>query len=124
MRYRKAIDANQKDIVAYLRARELEVLDIHKAGYGIPDIAVRLSAGFPVQWQEVKMPGSALTPAERDMRAWWPGYIPVVHTGEESYYEYVAFLKRLVTFGRVQRDILPLQITREWDRIRALIKGL
>jgi len=41
---------------------------------------------------EVKQPGAQLTPAEQEMLPWWPGDIPVVHSGEEALAAYLDIL--------------------------------
>ena len=84
MRYRKAIDANQSEIVAALRSAGWKVHDTHALGGGIPDLAVWREGG-PRVWVEIKMPGEKVTEAERAFfYEWGPGAAIVVYSSEQA----------------------------------------
>ena len=76
MRRAAASDANQKDIVAALRAVGAMVIPCHAVGKGFPDLVAGY-AGDP--WLlEVKDPSQPnhrheLTPAQKLFHAAWPG---------------------------------------------------
>jgi len=91
MRYRKAIDANQKEIVAALRAAGWKVHDTHALGGGIPDLAVWREGG-PRVWVEIKMPGEKVTEAERAFfSAWGAGDKLIVYGAEDALEKLRAF---------------------------------
>jgi hypothetical protein len=75
-KYAAAADANQKQIVAALRAHGAMVIPCHAVGKGFPDLVV----GFCGQTYllEVKDPSQPkrrheLTPAQKLFHATWPG---------------------------------------------------
>lgn len=82
MRRRARVDANQKQIVACLRAAGATVEHLHTVGAGVPDLLVGyMGRNYCL---EIKGEGGELTP---DQVAWfdrWDGQAAVVRTAEEA----------------------------------------
>lgn len=71
-----AIDANQSEIVAGLRAVGASVHITSDVGHGLPDLVVGFrGANFLL---ECKAPGGRLTPAQREWHRDWRGNARVV----------------------------------------------
>lgn len=62
-------DGNHKSIADHLRALGWSVLDLSRAHFGVPDLAVG-RPGFAAL-VEVKRPGEKLTPMEESVRKQW-----------------------------------------------------
>jgi hypothetical protein len=76
MRYAAAADANQKDIVAALRAVGAMVVPCHAVGKGFPDLVVGyLGDTFLIEIKDPSQPKHRheLTPAQKLFHAAWPG---------------------------------------------------
>lgn len=82
MRRARRTDANQKDIVAALRAAGRTVEVISDVGRGVPDLLVSFRGVNYLL--EVKIPGAKLTPDEAMFHAGWDGPIAVVTTEQEA----------------------------------------
>ena len=87
MRRRAAVDDNQSEIVAALRAVGGSVVDLSSVGAGCPDVlcgyrgvnyAVEIKDGAKVKSQR------KLTPAQVEFHAAWRGQICVVETVDEA----------------------------------------
>ena len=87
MRRRAAVDANQSEIVAALRAVSGSVVDLSSVGAGCPDVlcgyrgvnyAVEIKDGDKFKSQR------KLTPAQVQFHAAWRGQICVVETVDEA----------------------------------------
>lgn len=78
MGYARRKDANHNEIGDYLRSRGWSVLDIWRAGSGVPDLAVG-KPGFACL-VEIKGEGKKLTDAERKVRDQWDGLYVLVTT--------------------------------------------
>jgi len=87
MRRRAAVDANQSEIVAALRAVGGSVVDLSSVGAGCPDVlcgyrgvnyAVEIKDGDKFKSQR------KLTPAQVQFHAAWRGQICVVETVDEA----------------------------------------
>lgn len=65
MRYAARVDANQAEIVQALRDAGLNVWTMHRAGDGLPDLAVSCPGGS-IHLVEVKRLGEGLTKREAD----------------------------------------------------------
>jgi len=87
MRRRAAVDANQSEIVAALRAVGGSVVDLSSVGAGCPDVlcgyrgvnyAVEIKDGDKFKSQR------KLTPAQSLFHACWRGQICVVETVDEA----------------------------------------
>jgi len=76
MRLRARTDANQRDIVAALRAVGCTVRCTHQAGSGFPDLLVRTRKGRLVQL-EVKRPCEKLTEDEAEYARLFPETVMV-----------------------------------------------
>ena len=75
-RYAKAVDVNHAAIRTALR-RFTQVLDMSKAGQGVPDLLARHVMTGAAIWLEVKRPvgkrkpkAAPLTPAQLELREW------------------------------------------------------
>lgn len=82
MTYARKKDANHDAIGDHLRQLGWSVLDIWRAGCGIPDLAVG-RPGFAALI-EVKQPGKKLTPDEEAVRARWEGPYIVATSPEDA----------------------------------------
>ena len=82
-RYAAKVDANHADIRDGLRQCGFEVLDLSRAGEGVPDLLVRSRDGHPA-FLEIKSNGGRLTPAETRFAAMTPGLYLVVYSLEEA----------------------------------------
>lgn len=86
-KYAARVDANQKEVVSFLRAVGYFVWPTHTAGRGFPDLVV--SGPGWVVLLEVKdgskpPSGQRLTPAERDFFASFPGPVFKVRSPEQA----------------------------------------
>lgn len=72
MRRAAKTDANQREIVAALRAVGARVQHLHAVGRGCPDILVAFRGRLFAL--EIKAAGGTLTP---DEAAWWREWLPV-----------------------------------------------
>lgn len=86
-RYVAKADANQKGIVAALRAIGAKVVPTHTVGQGFPDLVVAF--GGRTLLLEVKDPTQPkhrheLTPAQKEFHAAWTGEIHIVFTAQEA----------------------------------------
>ncbi len=82
MTYARKKDANHDAIGNHLRQLGWSVLDLWRAGCGIPDLAV----GRP-GWAclvEVKQPGKKLTPDEQSVRDRWEGPYFIATSPEDA----------------------------------------
>lgn len=87
MRQRARIDANQKDIVAALRAIGCDVLHLHQIGKGAPDVLVGYRGKcLLLELKDGSKPKAAqkLTPDEQRFHDSWRGQIAVVRSPEEA----------------------------------------
>ncbi|MGX6999885.1 hypothetical protein [Caballeronia sp. KNU42] len=89
MKYAAKADANQKPIVAALRALGAKVATTHAIGQGFPDLVVSTADGKRTFLLEVKDPDQPkhrheLTPAQKDFHADWTGEIHIVFTVEQA----------------------------------------
>jgi hypothetical protein len=83
MRYDARVDGNHTEIVTGLRAAGYNVLDLSKAGCGVPDALVVSKAGASV-FMEFKVRGCKLTDAERKFHATYTGLCFVVFSLEDA----------------------------------------
>ncbi len=78
----KRTDANQREVVAALRAVGAAVLDLHGVGRDCPDLLV---ARQGQTWlMEVKSAEGVLSEGQRKFMANWPGRVVVVRSVEEA----------------------------------------
>jgi hypothetical protein len=89
MKYAAKADANQKPIVAALRAEGAKVVATHAVGQGFPDLVVSTRDGSRTFLLEIKDPTQPkhrheLTPAQKDFHAMWTGEIHIVFTVEQA----------------------------------------
>lgn len=87
MKYAAKADANQKPIVAALRAIGAKVAPTHGVGQGFPDLVVTYRGRTMLL--EIKDPTQPkhrheLTPAQKDFHADWTGEIHIVFTVEQA----------------------------------------
>lgn len=75
-------DANQREIVAALRAVGAEVISLHTVGRGVPDLLV-LHRGR-VWLLECKSVHGRVEPAQRVFMTRWQGHAHIVHSPEEA----------------------------------------
>lgn len=76
MRFAAAADANQKEIVAALRAAGATVIPCHAVGKGFPDLVVGFRGDtFLIEVKDPSQPKHRheLTPAQKRFHATWPG---------------------------------------------------
>ena len=83
MTYAKRVDNNHAEIRDGVRAAGYNVLDLSKAGCGVPDVLAISKAGASV-FMEIKQPGCKLTDAERKFHATYTGLIFVVFSLEDA----------------------------------------
>ena len=83
-RRRRKVDANQREIVAALRAAGYAVHVLHRVGDGFPDLLAAHPADGLNILVEVKMPGGKLMPAEAEFLAVWPGARLIADSGEQA----------------------------------------
>jgi len=83
MSYAKRTDGNHREIIDGLRAAGYTVLDLSKAGCGIPDALVVSKCGASM-FAEIKMPGGKLTAAERKFREVYTGIYHIVYSLQET----------------------------------------
>ena len=83
MTYAKRTDGNHAEIRDGLRAAGYNVLDLSKAGCGVPDLLVISKAGASV-FMEIKQPGCKLTEAERKFHQTYTGLCYVVFSLEDA----------------------------------------
>ena len=78
----KRVDANQRSIVADLRAIGATVEDLHEVGDGCPDIAV----GFRGQNYlfEIKTESGQLRANQRRWHDRWNGQVDVIRSSEDA----------------------------------------
>ena len=84
---RAAVDANQREIVAALRAVGASVQHLHAVGQGCPDLLVGFRGRcFTLECKDGSLPPSArkLTPAQQDWHRDWRGHAAVVLTAEDA----------------------------------------
>ena len=81
MTYAKAVDQNQKQIVAHLRMRGATVECLHAIGGGVPDLLVGWCGDNILI--EVKMPKGKLNPMQCSWHGTWEGLAHVVHDVHE-----------------------------------------
>lgn len=73
-------DANQKEIVAVLRAAGCSVVSLHRVGDGVPDLLVgRAGRNYLL---ECKIPGRGLNDKQQEWHRAWAGQRAVVTTPE------------------------------------------
>lgn len=83
MRYAKRTDTNHAEVRDNLRALGFDVLDLSKAGQGVPDLLVsRNGQGVLV---EVKSPGGKLTAEQEEFIAAMSDRVIVVETAAEVF---------------------------------------
>lgn len=83
MRRAAKVDANQREIVAALRAAGCTVQHLHTVGKGCPDILVGYrGTNLLLELKDERKPKSArkLTPDEADWHAKWQGQVCVVES--------------------------------------------
>ncbi len=68
---RARVDANQAEIVEYIRARGATVVLMHTVGEGMPDLLV--GWGRWTMLVEVKTKTGTLTPRQKEWHAAWKG---------------------------------------------------
>ena len=81
MRRAARVDANQREIVEYLRERGASVQPLHTVGQGCPDILVGYAGiNYALEIKDGTKPMSArkLTPQEQDWHDKWQGQVEVV----------------------------------------------
>ena len=83
MRYDARVDGNHTEIVTGLRAAGYNVLDLSKAGCGVPDALVIAKCGASV-FMEFKQRGCQLTDAERKFHQTYTGLCFVVFGLEDA----------------------------------------
>lgn len=77
----KKVDANQKEIVATLRACGFSVVHLHAVGKGCPDVmAGRLGVNYLI---EIKSPKGKLTPPQIEFHDRWMGQVMIVRRVED-----------------------------------------
>ncbi len=81
--YARRVDGNHAEIISGLRAAGYNVLDLSKAGCGIPDALAIAKCGASVFF-EFKVPGNPLTPAERKFHATYTGLCYVVFSLDDA----------------------------------------
>jgi len=92
-------DGNHNEIADGLRALGWYVMDLSRAGMGVPDIlvgkpATAIHRGVVIPC-EIKQPGKALTPKETDVRkAWEPCSYLVVTSLEDALEQLSKLLER------------------------------
>jgi hypothetical protein len=79
----KRVDANQANIVKYLRAAGIRVQHLHEVGNGCPDIMCSRNGSTQNWLFEIKDPDQPpskqkLTPKEQSFHENWPGHCEVV----------------------------------------------
>lgn len=79
---RAKTDANQREVVAALRAAGWVVALTHRLGDGYPDL--HASKNDQAVLIEVKQPGEKLTPAEAKFHADWQGPLFIAYSGQEA----------------------------------------
>lgn len=82
------IDINQKDIVKYLRERNVTVAHMHMIGGGFPDIVCGYKGkNFLFEIKNPDQPPSArkLTAAETIFHFEWRGQVDIIETGEQAW---------------------------------------
>ena len=82
-RYAAKVDLNHSEIRDGLRQCGFEVLDLSRAGEGVPDLLVRSKNWYPL-FMEIKSPGGRLTPAEAKFAAMARGMYFIVYSLEEA----------------------------------------
>jgi hypothetical protein len=88
-KYAKAVDANQRLIVEFLRAHGLTVFCAHAVGGGFTDLVVRLKPqkfAWLVEVKDGDKPPSArkLTKAQVDFHAEWAGCVTIIENVEQA----------------------------------------
>jgi len=81
--YAKRVDGNHAEIVTGLRAAGYNVLDLSKAGCGVPDALAVAKCGASV-FLEIKVAGNQLTPAEKKFHATYTGLCYIVFSLEDA----------------------------------------
>ena len=83
MRYAKRTDTNHAEVRDNLRALGFDVIDLSKAGQGVPDLLVsRNKRGVLV---EVKAPGGKLTQEQQEFIAAMPDRVIVAETAADVF---------------------------------------
>lgn len=82
MRRARRVDANQREIVAALRAAGRAVEVLSDVGRGVPDLLVSIRGANYLL--EVKAGKAALTEDEARWHAAWRGQVAVVRTPQEA----------------------------------------
>lgn len=82
MTYAKKVDANQAEIVEFLRSCNATVQHLHAVGKGCPDLLV----GFRGRnlLMEVKVAKGKLTPDQVTWHGGWEGQVCIVHDVDEA----------------------------------------
>ena len=94
MTYAKRTDGNHAEIRDGLRQAGYNVLDLSKAGQGVPDILAVAKCGASV-FMEIKQPGCKLTDAERKFHTTYTGLIFVVFSLEDALEKLEAIDRRM-----------------------------
>jgi len=79
----KRTDANQQEVMDYLRKEGFTVWDTHELGGGFPDIVVGCEDGNVLV--EIKQPGGKLNEKEQNFFDTWKGYKTIAYSGEDAY---------------------------------------
>ena len=83
-RRRRKPDANQREIVAALRAAGYAVQVLHHVGDGFPDLLAANPLDKLNILIEVKATGQSLTPSESRFFSEWPGLRLMTESGEQA----------------------------------------
>lgn len=83
MTYAKRVDNNHAEVRDGLRAAGYNVLDLSKAGQGVPDVLAVAKCGASV-FMEIKQVGCKLTEAERVFHQTYTGLCYVVFSLEDA----------------------------------------
>lgn len=81
------MDANQREIVAALRAAGASVMPLHAVGEGCPDLAVGIAGkNYFLELKDGSKPPSAqkLTPQQEEWHRDWRGHRVVVNSPEAA----------------------------------------
>lgn len=84
MRQAARVDTTQAEIVAALRRAGAWVLDLSRAGQGVPDLYVAYPAREWAGFLECKSRGGRMTPAEVRFVAECPVPVRVVYSAEDA----------------------------------------